>query len=77
MSAREQYKALERRKTDVTLQIVMGDKTPGLKGLLADIKADLAALAPLVRAERYDSGDLSPDSRLLREIFGKNEKEQL
>ena len=71
MSVQERYKALERRKSDVTLQILMGGKTPGLEGLLADIKADINALAPLVRAERHDSGERSPDDRLLQAIFDK------
>lgn len=71
MSVQERYKALERRQRDVTLSILMGDKTPSLEGLLADIKADLKALAPLVRAERHDTGALSPDDRLLQAIFGK------
>ena len=38
--------------------------------LLADMKADLKYFSGAARVERFDSGVLSPEDKLLRGIFG-------
>ena len=76
LSAKDATRVLETRGKAVRLAMLTGrwggkGYPLALEGLLADTKADIAALAPLVRKEREAAGEDTLDDRLLRAIFTK------